>query len=571
MRQTTRVVLAVLMVLAGGALAAADVSGRVYVDGNANRRLDAGETGLSGVLVSDGRQVVATDAEGRYRLPTTEPRVLLWICVPRDHAAPAGFWRWSDDAHDENFPLVRRTQGDNFLFVQITDTHVGRVDLVQELVARLNTFPRPLAFVVNTGDLVAGSDTVLPDKARTQYKNYLTSVASLKLPLWNIPGNHEHVAHNVKNADQTDPLYGKGMYRQLLGPMHYTWDWGPVHFIALDGTTLPYKQKLGAEQLAWLEADLKHQPGDKPLVLFCHQPIPDLADAAELEGLLRARRVLGAFCGHLHRTFSTRWAGTTVYQTGAMSGAWWSAANPDGTPQGFRLVQIERAGLKTAYFNREGREALAIIEPSASTVLSGRVEFAATMLDFGKLVEMSARFEGRGVGMELDHREPLWSIWKGSVDTRTVYDGPRVLKLATQAGNETSWTETRYLVVNGRAEPYQATGPAVLKLQVRGVDAADELLWNGRALGTLPPKAPKDSVVRFSLPAERLLRVNRLTIRAVPQRGNQLDGFSVGPISLDYRGQTIHDLRYPGFERYSLGNAKGARCRPQHDVYLCLP
>jgi hypothetical protein len=571
MRRATWLLLAVAMVLAGARLAGADVSGRVYVDGNANRRLDVGEQGLAGVLVSDGRRVVATDGEGRYRLPATEPRVLLWICVPRDHAAPAGCWRWSDGTRDEDFALVRRAQGDEFLFVQMTDSHVGRVDLVQELVQRLNKFPRPLAFVVNTGDLVGGSDTVLPDKARTQYENYLKAVAALKPPLWNVPGNHEHVAHNVKKADQTDPLYGKGMYRQLLGPMHYTWDWGPVHFIALDGTTLPYKEKLGPEQLAWLAADLKHQPKDKPLVLFCHQSLPELTDAAELAGVLRGHRVLGAFCGHLHRTFTVPWAGTTVYQTGALSGSWWSAANPDGSPQGFRLVQVGAAGLKTAYFNREGREALAIVAPSASTVLRGRVDFSATMLDFGKPVEMSARFEGSRIGVELDHREPLWSIWKGSVDTRTVCDGPRVLKLASQLGNEMSWTEARYLVVNGRTAPFQATGPAVLKLQVRGVDAADELLWNGRPLGTLPPKAPKDSVVRFSLPPERLLQVNRLTIRAVPQRGSQLDDFSVGPISLDYGGQSIRDLRFPGFQRYSIGNPNKLRHRPQHDVYLCLP
>ena len=36
---------------------------------------------------------------------------------------------------------------------------------------------------------------------------------------------------------------------------------------------IPTREKLGAEQLAWLKADLSFQPHDKPLVLFCHQSV----------------------------------------------------------------------------------------------------------------------------------------------------------------------------------------------------------------------------------------------------------------------------------------------------------
>jgi hypothetical protein len=547
------------------------IEGLVYQDSNGNHRRDPGEPGLPGVLVSDGSRVAKTGAEGRYELESADARMLLWITVPRDHAAPAGFWRWTDGSRAEDFPLTRRVQPNEFLFVQITDAHVGRVDRVQELAERLNKFPKPLAFVVNTGDLVGGADTVLPDKARQQYDNYLSAVKPLKVPLWNLPGNHEHVAFHLKEADRSDPRYGKGMYRELLGPMHYSFDWGPVHFIALDGTTLPYKEKLGPEQLAWLAADLRLQPAEKPLVLFCHQSIPDLVDAAELEQLLHGRHVLAAFCGHLHSTFRVAWAGTTVYFTGALSGSWWSAANPDGTPQGFRLVQVAEDGLKTEYFNREGRDAVAVVEPLASSVISGRMEFKAAVLDFGKPVELAARFEGRRTGIELDHREALWSTWKGSLDTRQVFDGPRVLKVASQLGNEMSWAEIRYLVVNGRPEPFHSDSPAVLKLQVRGINAADEVLLNGKALATIPATTPSNSTLQFPVPAERLAKVNRVTIRAVVQRGQDLDDFSVGPIWLEYKGKPLYDLRYPSFERHLIGDAPTRRYRPEREIYFCLP
>ncbi len=43
--------------------------GTVFLDANRNRRLDAGDRGIAGVLVSNGREVVASGADGRYELP----------------------------------------------------------------------------------------------------------------------------------------------------------------------------------------------------------------------------------------------------------------------------------------------------------------------------------------------------------------------------------------------------------------------------------------------------------------------------------------------------------------------
>lgn len=545
--------------------------GSVYLDSNGNGQRDAGEPGVAGVLVSDGAQVAASDGQGRWELHADEPRLLLRISVPRDHAAPAGFWRWAECDANADFPLLRRSQTNEFLFVQITDSHVGRADLVQQLVERFNTFPRPLAFVVNTGDLVGGADTVLPDKAEKQYDAYLSAVAGLKVPLWNLPGNHEHVAFHVKEADTHDPRYGKGLYQQRLGPMHYSWDWGPVHFVALDGTTLPYKEKLGPRQLAWLAADLGFQPQDKPVVLFCHQPLPSLADAEELARLLKGRRVLAAFCGHLHTTSEARWGEIPVYLTGALSGAWWSSANPDGTPQGFRLVQVAAGELKTAYFNREGAHFPAVVAPLATEVIAGQVEFAVNVLDFGQPVEVTARFDRRVADVALARREPLWSTWKGTFDSRQAYDGARRLKVESQLGNTMSWTDMRWLVVNGRPEPFHADAPAELLVQVRAMNADAAVEFNGRALGVIPGRTANETVLKFPVPADRLARLNRVTIRAGIERGKDRDDFSAGPIHLEYKGRKLYDLRYPTFHRNALGDARPDRDKPQRDVYFCLP
>lgn len=543
----------------------------MYLDANQNSRLDPGEAGLSGVLVSDGRSVVATDATGAYRLEPREPRVLLRITVPRDHASASAFWRWTEGGQPENFGLVRRSQPADFCFVQITDSHVGRDDLVRQFADHVGKLPVPIAFVVNTGDLVGGVDTVAVDKARPHYERYLGAATAFKMPLLNVPGNHEHVAINVKEADKTDPLYGKGLFRQLIGPTHYSWDWGDVHFVALDGTSVPYQEKLGAEQLAWLRADLAFQPKEKPIVLFCHQSAPKLRDAKELAETLQGHKVPGLFCGHLHSTFTTDLAGLPVYHTGALSGSWWSGPNPDGTPQGFRLIQIKAGQLKTAYAHREGLYPLCVTSPLASAVQSGKVDVEVTVLDFGRPVEFSAQFAGQRVPVQKASREELWSTWKGTVDTTQALDGDRVLRVASQLGNETSACEMRYLVVNGRQERYKADAPATLKLQVRGINANDEVLLDGQPLGTIPADTPKETTLSFEIPGDRLAKVNRVTVRAGIERGTDKDDFSVGPIWLEYKKKKVYDLRYPVFERHPVGDAAPKRYKPEKDLYFCLP
>ncbi len=550
---------------------AATVEGQVYLDANANGQLDPGESGVAGVLVSDGHSVVVADRAGRYALKAAADRPLLWITVPSNHTSVGEYWRWSNGSHREDFGLVRRPQPTDFCFIQITDSHVGRDDLVREFLGRAARFPVPIAFMVNTGDLIGGVDVVTPDKARSQYDRYLGAVASGKIPLWNVPGNHEHVAINVKDADKTHPLYGKGLYRQVFGPTYYSRDWGGVHFVALDGTSLPYREKLGVEQLAWLKADLAQQPSDKPIVLFCHQSIPHLGDAKELADLLQGRRLLAGFCGHLHSTFTTEFCGAPLYHTGALSGSWWSGPNPDGTPQGFRLVQIKQGRLATAYGNREGSYPIYVAGPLATTVQSGEMEIEVVFFDFGKPVQPAARFAGHAVPLQKTGREDLWSTWKGKVDTTQVYDGARPVVVYSQLGDERSESEMRYLVVNGRVEPFRTDTPATLKIQVRGIHAADEIILNGQPLAVIPADTPNDTTLSFAIPAERLAKLNRVTVRAAIQRGNDRDDFSVGPICLEYGKKRLYDLRYPTFARHTIGDANPARYKTEKELFFCLP
>jgi predicted MPP superfamily phosphohydrolase len=517
--------------------------------------------------VSDGLHAVATDTDGRYRLPASDAPSVVWFCVPRDRAASGPFWRAVGDGQTADFGLVDRRQSDDFVFAQITDTHVGRADLVQQLGAHLATFPVPPAFVVNTGDLVAGVDTVAPDKAKPQFDRYLAAAATFPMPLFNLPGNHEHVGFNRPNPETAHPFYGKGLYRTLLGPTYYSWDWAGVHAVALDGTSLPYQERLGAEQLTWLAADLALQPLDKPLLLFCHQPLYALKDAKDVAAVLRGRRVLGAFCGHLHRTFDTTFAGVPLYQSGATSGAWWSGPNIDGTPQGFRFAQVKGGALKTVYVGREGKTPLSAVSPLASAVLTNDFEAEFALLDFGRPADLSAAFDGHPVAFSLASREALWSFWKARVSLDGVSDGDRVLHVEARQGTDSSTNEIRYLVDVGRPPPYRAGAAATLSLQVRAVGAACAVAVNGRPVGEISAGTADETTLSFPVPQELLQKLNRVNFQVADAvHGRQ--ALSVGPVWLAYKGRKIHDLRYASFERHAVsGDPRYAF----HALYYCLP
>lgn len=545
---------------------AAAIEGRVYLDLNRNGQPETQEPGVAHVTVSDGLRVSVTDREGCYRLDTADTSALLWICVPRDHASCGPFWQTSAGKNRVDFGLDVCQQTDNFTFIHFTDSHIGRADLLKKFAEHVGQLPIPIAFAINTGDLVAGVDVVPPEKAQLQYDRYIAA-SVFKMPLYNLPGNHEHVSHNVKEADQKHPFYGKGLYPRLLGPMHYSWDWAGIHCVALDGTTLPYQERLGTNQLAWLASDLHVQAIEKPIILFCHQSLPSLQDAKELAGVLQGRNVLGAFCGHLHRTFTTSFGNFPVYHSGALSGTWWGGPNIDGTPQGFRLVQIKDSTLKTVYTNREGNYPISIVSPLATSIQSGSFEAEVAVVDFGGPVEMAASFCGHPVPLTQTAREELWSFWKGTVDTRSAFDGARALEITAEKG-ATNGFAIRYLVSNGRTEPFASDANATLRLQVRGISAPDSILLNGEPLAIIPSDTTNETSLAYVISKERLARFNRVTFRAAAQ-GKNRDRFSIGPVAFEYKGRRIHDLRYASFARHAI--VGDDTLRSEKDLFYCLP
>jgi hypothetical protein len=77
-----RCFLLLMLLVSAGASASDNARGYVFHDMNGNGTFDDGESGVEGVTVSNGREVVATDALGQYGLPVCNDTI-LFVIKPR--------------------------------------------------------------------------------------------------------------------------------------------------------------------------------------------------------------------------------------------------------------------------------------------------------------------------------------------------------------------------------------------------------------------------------------------------------------------------------------------------------
>src|SRR5690606_26484788 len=195
------------------------------------------------------------------------------------------------------------------LIAQISDLHFlprgmlgfGRIDVagcLERAIDQLNALqPRPDAVLI-TGDLTNGSGTDV-------WAELMGMLGRLPAPIYPLPGNHDD-REQMRRACAPLGLFGAD------GPLCFAVDLGPLRLIGLD-SLIPGESsgRLGAEQLAWLDARLAEAPDRPTLVALHHPPFRtgiDHMDAMMLldgdalaEVIRRHPQVERVTCGHVHR------------------------------------------------------------------------------------------------------------------------------------------------------------------------------------------------------------------------------------------------------------------------------
>jgi 3',5'-cyclic AMP phosphodiesterase CpdA len=155
-------------------------------------------------------------------------------------------------------------------FLQISDSHIGfdkpanpnALGTLEEAISKVKALQSKPAFMIHTGDISHLSKA-------SEFDDADRIISQAKLDVHYVPGEHDFLDEEVKFYKDR---YGKG----TKGPGYYSFDANGVHFIGLVNV-VDLKAgglgNLGAEQLEWLEDDLKGKSKSTPIVLFAHIPL----------------------------------------------------------------------------------------------------------------------------------------------------------------------------------------------------------------------------------------------------------------------------------------------------------
>jgi hypothetical protein len=175
---------------------------------------DVSEQGVSGVAVSNQSDVVVTDSVGRFAISPGLTGV-LFVSTPNGYRAAGAFWRAvGATSGAADFGLVREAQARAFSFVHASDPHIAPANTDRFRRFRALTNSLSPAFVPIGGDLVRDAMSQTEAAARAYFELYALESKPIRMPVWNVPGNHDHfgIIGSRSHADPRHPLYNRGMY-----------------------------------------------------------------------------------------------------------------------------------------------------------------------------------------------------------------------------------------------------------------------------------------------------------------------------------------------------------------------
>ena len=371
------------------------VSGIVFEDRSGSGHRQSGDPGIAGVMVSNGRDVVKTDASGRYTLPL-EDESIIFVIKPTGYAVPLepatnlprfyyvhqpkgtpaelnlryrGIEPTGPLPQSVDFALRKSEEQSKFDVILFTDPQPEsgvEIEFVRDDVVNALIGSRA-AFGMTTGDIMFDDLSLYGRQNRI--------IGQIGLPWWNIGGNHD------LNFEAPNAKYARETFKRVFGPTYYAFEHGGALFLMLDNVEylgadpkMPrrngeYQGHIGERQLAFIANVLKETPADRLVVAAMHIPLRsymnlkdpavNTIDRAEFFKLIGDRPCV-SFSGHTHTT-EHHYFGAEDGYTGAtphhhhvmtaVSGSWWSgpfdhrgiatADSRDGSPNGFHILSID--------------------------------------------------------------------------------------------------------------------------------------------------------------------------------------------------------------------------------------
>ena len=393
MRTAMKSTLPVLLTLTSVMAAMASVTGTITCDGHA----------IAGVAVSDGHDVVLTDASGRYSLNSDKRNGYVFYSLPRGYEPMLAdgfnpqFWAAlvsSDpDINETHDFTLRRVDNDRHTVIIGADPHLARrnsdrtyfkkgfIASLNDEVGRAGDTP---VYSILLGDLTWDAFWTQCDY---NLHDFMADMKRFKYPmtLWPVIGNHDNDPSVPAGA--TTDWDAAAQWREVVCPTYYSFNLGQVHYVVLDdiyylntaysGETYGegiagsrnYSANITAEQIEWLRKDLALVDYSTPVVVCMHIPAwsitrqftytPRLNNTYTLCSILSNYDQVHIVSGHVHCNYTARpngFSNITEHNIAAICGSVWQSATltghhvcHDGSPAGYMRWTIDGDALRWAF------------------------------------------------------------------------------------------------------------------------------------------------------------------------------------------------------------------------------
>ena len=357
------------------------VYGKVSCDG----------TGLAGVVVSDGIEVVKTDSKGVYQLKSKKYHGYVFVSTPSGYEPltngilpkfHATLKANAATAERVDFQLKKADGQENHRMLLLGDIHLAKrtddqkqfAEFVKDVNATVSATSGKV-YALTLGDMTWDLYWIVNNYS---YKEYLADASAIKgLTVYHTIGNHDHSMYYMGDFDTVKD------FKDNIGPTYYSFNVGKVHYVVLDDVectnktattdekgnacyTREYNGRVVADELAWLKKDLASVPNGTPLVVTMHIPLYNakgsatLKDASALENVLKAYPQVHLVTAHTHTVYNTdRLSDLHVYEhnAGSICGTWWWSAKEtpgvhigqDGSPGGYTVMDVTGTDFKWQY------------------------------------------------------------------------------------------------------------------------------------------------------------------------------------------------------------------------------
>ena len=354
---------------------------------------DTNGSPIAGVAVSNGFQVVATNAEGYYEMNVTPDTWYIYISTPseykvdtNEYGQPCFYKPYPSNSPQYDFTLTPLEGGKEkkFALFAIGDPQVRNTTQFN----RFNTEAVPAikkhsddvkatginCYAITLGDIIANSDGTNTESLRDDMRDAF-HVDKAGLPVFQTYGNHDNTYYGdgvIIKADKrssTFELKAQRNHEAIFGPVDYSFNRGDVHIVSMRNIVYQHADKSGKyaegfleHQYKWLKQDLALVPKDKLVILCVHAPIFRNTGnyVEEVEDLLCEFNEAHIVSGHTHYSRNFEYSveeadgrHTKLYDhnVGALCGVWWRGNIAcDGAPTGYNVFVCDGNKFVESYF-----------------------------------------------------------------------------------------------------------------------------------------------------------------------------------------------------------------------------